>query len=117
MIATEDIRFYDHGGIDPRAIGRAVFSLGRDGGGSTITQQLAKNLFKTRRKQDTGLLTRIPFVRKIIYKSKEWLMALKLESNLSKTEILTYYFNTVDYGSNSFGLKTAARTFFNKDAR
>jgi len=114
LIATEDVRFYDHGGIDPRAIGRAVFSLGRDGGGSTITQQLAKNLFKTRRKQDTGLLTRIPLVRKIIYKSKEWLMALKLESNLTKDEILTYYFNTVDYGSNSFGLKTAARTFFNK---
>ncbi len=114
LIATEDVRFYEHGGIDPRAIGRAMFSLGRDGGGSTITQQLAKNLFKTRRKQDTGLLTRIPLVRKVIYKSKEWLMALKLESNLTKTEILTYYFNTVDYGSNSFGLKTAARTFFNK---
>ncbi len=114
LIATEDVRFYDHKGIDPRAIGRAVFSLGRDGGGSTITQQLAKNLFKTRRKQDTGLLTRIPLVRKVIYKSKEWLMALILESNLTKNEILTYYFNTVDYGSNSFGLKTAARTFFNK---
>jgi len=114
LIATEDARFYSHGGIDPRAIGRAVFSFGRDGGGSTITQQLAKNLFKTRRKQDTGLLTRIPGVRKVVYKSKEWLMALKLESNLTKQEILTYYFNTVDYGSNSFGLKTAARTFFNK---
>ncbi|MGF7216192.1 penicillin-binding protein 1A [Spirosoma lacussanchae] len=114
LIATEDARFYDHGGIDPRAIGRALISLGRDGGGSTITQQLAKNLFKTRRKSNSGLLTRIPFIRKIVYKSKEWLMALKLEQNFSKEEIITYYFNTVDFGSNAFGLKTAARTFFNK---
>ena len=114
LIATEDARFYEHGGIDPRAIGRAAISLGSEGGGSTITQQLAKNLFKTRRKTDSGLLTRIPFVRKIIYKSKEWLMALKLERNFTKNEIITYYFNTVDFGSNAFGLKTAARTFFNK---
>ncbi|WP_460933477.1 penicillin-binding protein 1A [Spirosoma humi] len=114
LIATEDVRFYDHSGVDPRAIGRAVVSFGRDGGGSTITQQLAKNLFKTRRKTSTGLLTRIPFIRKVIYKSKEWLMALKLERNFSKDEIITYYFNTVDFGSNAFGLKTAARTFFNK---
>ena len=115
LIATEDARFYDHGGIDPRAIGRAVISLGRDGGGSTITQQLAKNLFKTRRKSKSGILTRIPLIRKVIYKSKEWLMALKLERNFTKDEIITYYFNTVDFGSNAFGLKTAARTFFNKD--
>ena len=115
LIATEDVRFYDHGGIDPRAIGRAVVSLGREGGGSTITQQFAKNLFKTRRKSNTGLLSRIPFVRKIVYKSKEWLMALKIERNFSKQEIITYYFNTVDFGSNAFGLKTAARTFFNKE--
>ena len=114
LIATEDARFYDHGGVDPRAIGRALISLGREGGGSTITQQLAKNLFKTRQKNSTGLLSRVPFVRKIIYKSKEWLMALKLERNFSKNEIITYYFNTVDFGSNAFGLKTAARTFFNK---
>lgn len=115
LIATEDVRFYDHSGIDPRAIGRAAISLGRDGGGSTITQQFAKNLFKTRRKNTTGLLNRVPFVRKIIYKSKEWLMALKLERNFTKQEIITYYFNTVDFGSNAFGLKTAARIFFNKE--
>ncbi len=114
LIATEDARFYDHMGIDPRAIGRAAFSFGKDGGGSTITQQLAKNLFKTRRANNTGMLNKIPFVRKIVYKSKEWLMAIKLERNFSKEEILTYYFNTVDFGSNAFGLKTAARTFFNK---
>ncbi len=115
LVATEDARFYSHVGIDPRAIGRAVISLGRDGGGSTITQQLAKNLFKTRRKSQSGVLTRIPLIRKVIYKSKEWLMALKLERNFTKNEIITYYFNTVDFGSNAFGLKTAARIFFNKD--
>lgn len=114
LVATEDARFYEHGGIDPRAIARAIFSFGSEGGGSTITQQLAKNLFKTRRKSNSGILTRIPFIRKVIYKSKEWLMAMKLERNFSKDEIITYYFNTVDFGSNAFGLKTAARTFFNK---
>ena len=118
LVATEDIRFYKHGGVDGRSVGRAVVGVmtGRSssGGGSTITQQLAKNLFKTRRKTSTGLLTRLPLIRTIIYKSKEWLMALKLERNFTKEEILTYYFNTVDFGSNSFGLKTAARTFFNK---
>jgi penicillin-binding protein 1A len=114
LVATEDARFYEHGGVDLRALGRVVFSFGGEGGGSTITQQLAKNLFKTRRKTTSGILTRIPFVRKVIYKSKEWLMALKLERNFTKEEIITYYFNTVDFGSNAFGLKTAARTFFNK---
>ncbi|MEZ0611289.1 penicillin-binding protein 1A [Fibrella sp. WM1] len=114
LIATEDARFYDHGGIDPRAIGRVVFSFGREGGGSTITQQLARNLFKTRRRDSDGFLNRIPVLRKVIYKSKEWLMAIRLENNFTKQEILTYYLNTVDFGSNSFGLKTAAKTFFNK---
>jgi penicillin-binding protein 1A len=114
LVATEDARFYDHSGIDPRAIARATFSFGRDGGGSTITQQLAKNLFKTRRRDSDGLLNRVPVVRKIVYKSKEWLLAIRLEWNFSKEDILKYYFNTVDFGQNSFGLKTAARTFFNK---
>ena len=114
LIATEDARFYKHIGIDIRALGRAMASFGRDGGGSTITQQFAKNLFKTRRKNSSGFLNKIPLVRKIVYKSKEWLMAIKLERNFSKDEIITYYFNTVDFGSNAFGLKTAARIFFNK---
>lgn len=117
LVATEDVRFYKHQGIDPRSVFRAaagVVTGNSAGGGSTITQQLAKNLFKTRRSTTTGLLTRIPVMRTIIYKSKEWLMALKLENNFSKEEILTYYFNTVDFGSNTFGLKTAARTYFNK---
>ncbi|MCY7357892.1 MAG: transglycosylase domain-containing protein, partial [Rudanella sp.] len=94
LIATEDARFYKHIGIDIRALGRAMVSFGRDGGCSTITQQLAKNLFKTRKKNNSGLLNKVPFVRKIVYKSKEWLMAIKLERNFTKDEIITYYFNT-----------------------
>jgi penicillin-binding protein 1A len=118
LIATEDARFYQHSGIDTRALGGVLFSAlrgGDRGGGSTITQQLAKNLFKTRKKQvSTGFLTGIPVLKTLIYKSKEWLMAIKLERNFTKQEILTYYFNTVDFGQNAFGLKTAARTFFDK---
>ena len=117
LIATEDARFYQHSGVDTRSVGRAIFGVltGKEnsGGGSTITQQLAKNLFKTRR-DSKGLLMNVPFIRTFVYKSKEWLMAKKLENNFSKDEILTYYFNTVDFGKNAFGLKTAARTYFNK---
>lgn len=117
LIATEDARFYEHSGIDTRSVGRAIYGVvtGKEntGGGSTITQQLAKNLFKTRR-DSKGLLMSIPIVRTFVYKSKEWLMAKKLENNFSKDEILTYYFNTVDFGKNAFGLKTAAHTYFNK---
>ncbi len=117
LVATEDIRFYKHSGIDTRSIGRAVFGIltgNREGGGSTITQQLAKNLFKTRRKESRGLLYSVPIVRPIIYKTKEWLTAIKLERNFTKEEILTMYFNTVDFGSNAYGIKTAASTYFSK---
>ncbi|WP_234733833.1 penicillin-binding protein 1A [Tellurirhabdus bombi] len=117
LIATEDVRFYQHSGIDTRSIGRAVYGVltgNSAGGGSTITQQLAKNLFKTRRKQSRGLLYNIPLVRTLIIKTKEWLMAIKLERNFTKNEILTMYFNTVDFGSNAYGIKTAARTYFRK---
>ncbi len=116
LVATEDARFYKHGGIDVQALGGVLVSAIRRndrGGGSTITQQLAKNLFKTRR-DSRGLLTGLPVLHTIIAKSKEWLMALTLERNFSKNEIITYYFNTVDFGANSFGLKTAARTYFRK---
>jgi len=117
LIATEDVRFYKHAGIDTRSLGRAVFGVltgNSAGGGSTITQQLAKNLFKTRRKESRGLLMYVPLVRTIVVKSKEWLMAIKLERNFTKEEILTMYFNTVDFGSNAYGIKTAARTYFRK---
>lgn len=117
LIATEDVRFYEHSGIDSRALlGVAVgmFKGGERGGGSTITQQLAKKLFRTRRKAARGLLGSVPLVRTLVYKTKEWLTSIRLERNFSKEEILTMYFNTVDYGSNTYGIKTAARYYFNK---
>jgi penicillin-binding protein 1A len=120
LVATEDARFYEHNGIDPRAMaGVAVGMLsgGDRGGGSTITQQLAKNLFKIRRKQGVarkGLLGYVPYLSKFVVKSKEWVTALKLERRYPKDKILVDYLNTVDYGSNAYGIKVAARTFFNK---
>lgn len=120
LVATEDARFYEHNGIDPRAMaGVAVGMLSGSerGGGSTITQQLAKNLFKIRRKQGIarkGLLGYVPYLSKFVIKSKEWVTALKLERRYSKEEILLDYLNTVDYGSNAYGIKVAARTFFGK---
>ena len=117
LIATEDVRFYEHSGIDSRAMIGVALGLvkgGERGGGSTITQQLSKKLFRTRRKTARGLLGSIPLVRAVIYKTKEWLTSIKLERNFSKEEILTMYFNTVDYGSNTYGIKTAARYYFNK---
>ncbi|RRB06518.1 penicillin-binding protein 1A [Larkinella rosea] len=117
LIATEDVRFYEHSGIDTRSLGRAAYGVltgNSSGGGSTITQQLAKNLFKTRRRQSRGLLYNVPLIKTVILKTKEWLMAIKLERNFSKEQILTMYFNTVDFGSNAYGIKTAARTYFSK---
>lgn len=110
LIATEDVRFYKHSGIDARSLGRVFFKtlIGRkssSGGGSTITQQLAKNLFPRERKGKLGT---------IYSKLKEWVVAVKLEHNYSKSEIITMYFNTVDFGSNAYGVKTASKTFFDK---
>lgn len=114
LIVTEDIRFYDHWGIDPKGVLAAVYSTatGQKRGGSTITQQLAKNLFKTRRRKSTGLLGYIPGVRTFISKSKEWITSVKLEIWYTKDEILTMYLNTVDFGHNTFGIKVAAESYF-----
>ena len=115
LIDTEDERFYHHHGIDFQAFGAALkdYVLHRDArGASTITQQLAKNLFRVRTQYSTGLLGNIPGLKMLVMKSKEWITAYKLEWNFSKNEILTMYANTVDFGSNSFGIKTAARTYF-----
>ncbi|WP_245326321.1 transglycosylase domain-containing protein [Hymenobacter wooponensis] len=114
LIATEDVRYYDHSGIDPTAIARAVVGVvrGGGGGGSTITQQLAKNLYRTRREENTGGLGHIPVLNTIISKTKEWLTSVELERRYTKEEILRLYLNTVDYGSSSFGIKVAAKTFF-----
>ncbi len=115
LIATEDARFYQHHGIDFRALLPVLKDMlnGNPRGGSTITQQLVKNLFKTR-KQDHGLLGKIPGVKMFVIKSKEWISAVRIEMNFSKEELLTLYFNTVDFGSNSYGIMAASKTYFNK---
>lgn len=122
LIATEDVRFEDHSGIDPRALGRvfvkSILLMQKNaGGGSTLSQQTAKNLFKTRSGDSQGLLSKVPILNMVIIKTKEWIVATKLESAYTKDEILTMYLNTSDFGSNAFGIKTAAKTFFNKDTR
>ena len=116
LIDTEDERFYKHFGIDPIGLFGAVKDalLHHDGrGASTITQQLAKNMFRVRSQYSTGLLGHIPGVRMLIIKSEEWIIATKLETVYSKKEILTMYANTVDFGSNAYGIKTGASTYFN----
>ena len=110
LVATEDARFYRHAGIDGRSLFRVLFKtlIGRhssSGGGSTITQQLAKNLFPREHKGKIGV---------VHSKFKEWVVAVKLEHRYSKEEIIAMYFNTVDFGSNAFGIKTAAKTFYDK---
>lgn len=108
LIATEDIRYYSHSGIDFKRVFTIVFYnlMGNKQGASTITQQLAKNLFP--RQGVNG------FFSTVIVKFKEWIIALKLERNYTKEEIITMYLNTVDFGSyNSFGIKSASQTYFN----
>jgi penicillin-binding protein 1A len=118
LIATEDKRFDDHSGIDLRRMASVVVGIltgdSDRGGGSTISQQLAKNLYNTRRKEMRGVLYRIPLLGTLIYKAKEWITAIELEKRFTKGEIVTMYLNTVDYGNNAFGIKTAAKTYFNK---
>ncbi len=116
LIDTEDERFYSHMGVDPIGIFGAVKDalLHHDGrGASTITQQLAKNMFRVRSQYSTGLLGKVPGLKILIVKSKEWIIATKLETIFTKEEIITMYANTVDFGSNAFGIKTAAKTYFN----
>lgn len=115
LIDTEDERFYHHHGIDFAGL----FAAAKDmlvhhdaRGASTITQQLAKNMFRVRTQYSTGLLGFIPGVRMLIVKSKEWIIATKLEMVYDKKEILEMYANTVDFGSNSYGIKTACKTYF-----
>lgn len=118
LIATEDVRFEDHSGIDMTAMLRVFVKsilLGQDsGGGSTLSQQTAKNLFKTRNDDNQGLLSSIPGLRILIVKTKEWIVATQLEKSYTKNEILTLYLNTSEFGSNAYGIKTAAKTFFKK---
>ena len=109
LVATEDERFYEHSGIDFKGFARAVIKLGKDGGASTITQQLAKNLF-------TKGVSRNIFVR-IGQKMKEWVVATKLERQYTKQEIITMYLNTQGFLFNASGIRSAARIYFGKEAK
>jgi penicillin-binding protein 1A len=112
LVATEDAHFYEHAGIDLRAAvaGAAQSLWGSHRGGSTLAQQLAKNLFKTR--STPGLLGRIPYLGMPIAKFREWVLALKLEAFHDKDEILALYLNTVTFGTNAYGIHSAAWRYF-----
>jgi penicillin-binding protein 1A len=116
LIATEDIRFYKHNGIDFHSVFSSGWSTatGDTRGASTITQQLVKNLYNTRKKKSQGLLGHIPGVRAFVYKTKEWIAAVKIELYYSKNDILALYLNTVEFGNNTYGVKVASRTYFDK---
>lgn len=116
LISTEDIRFYRHHGVDLQAVLAGILSTaqGDRRGGSTITQQLAKNLYRFRFDQSVGWLGRVPGIRLGISKIKEWVTAFKLESNYTKEEILTMYLNTVSFGNNAYGIGSAAKRYFSK---
>ena len=121
LLVTEDIRFKNHSGIDHISLVTAMFHnlkqflSGRRSfrGGSTITMQLAQNLYKTS-SVNKGTLYKYPSVGEIITKVKEWIISAQLERSYTKEEILAMYLNTVPFGSNSFGIKVASQTFFNK---
>ncbi len=107
LIATEDARYYDHSGIDARGTLRAFFFLGKRGGASTISQQLARQLFvgvRSKNKLEAGL-----------QKIKEWVIAIRLERQYTKEEIIAMYFNIYDFGNNADGIRSAARIYFGKE--
>jgi penicillin-binding protein 1A len=118
LLLSEDHRFYDHSGIDILSYPRVIWGLltpSTGGGGSTITQQLAKNLFRTRGDELDGILTRVGGPLKIlISKTKEWIISIQLEENYTKEEIITMYLNTTEFSSNAYGIKVAAETYFQK---
>lgn len=115
LLTTEDIRFYNHSGIDLRGLVRALvgkLTFSFRGGGSTITMQLAENIFSTMT-ENQGLLYKVDFLRPFLIKIKEWIISIQLERSFTKDEIMAMYFNTIFFGSNSYGINTAAATFFN----
>ncbi|EEI92890.1 transglycosylase [Sphingobacterium spiritivorum ATCC 33300] len=116
LVATEDIRFYKHNGIDFLGLASGIVSTltGDKRGASTITQQLAKNLYRTRYNTSAGILGKVPGVGLIVNKFKEWMTAYKLESKYGKDEIITMYLNTVSFSNNAYGIKSASLRYFNK---
>ncbi|TDD99533.1 penicillin-binding protein 1A [Flavobacterium cellulosilyticum] len=109
LVATEDERFYEHSGIDGRGTLRAMVSLGTSGGASTLTQQLAKQLFHGEGSKF------LPF--RIVQKVKEWIIAIRLERQYTKNEILAMYCNVYDFGNYSVGVSSAAKTYFSKEPK
>jgi len=109
LIATEDVRYYEHAGIDARGTLRAMVKLGKGGGASTISQQLAKQLFH-------GEGSRNTFGR-ITQKIKEWVIAIRLERQYTKEEIIAQYFNIYDFGNNADGIRSASRIYFGKEPK
>lgn len=109
VVATEDERFYEHSGIDFRGLARAISKLGRNGGASTITQQLAKNLFHKREKAS--------FLTKLTQKIKEWVIAVRLERQYTKEEIITMYLNKQGFLFHATGIRSAARIYFGKEPK
>lgn len=119
LLISEDHRFYDHSGLDLPAylrVIKGILTLNPAGGGSTLTQQLAKNLYTMNPDKGLdGLLSKLgKYPRRFIQKTKEWIIAIDLEENFTKEEIIALYLNTCDFSSNSFGIKVAAETYFNK---
>ncbi|MEO7834663.1 MAG: transglycosylase domain-containing protein, partial [Ginsengibacter sp.] len=106
LISTEDIRFYEHSGVDPIALARAIKGFGKQGGGSTITQQLAKKIL--------GQENHVPIIKRGIDKIKEWIVALKLERNFTKQEIIALYLNRVSW-LNVYGVRNASLVYFQKE--
>jgi penicillin-binding protein 1A len=118
LMATEDIRFYEHSGVDAKGVATIPYYLatGKRRGSSTITQQLARNLYSSSTAKYDGTLTQTKF-RTVIIKLKEWITAIKIEQSYTKKEIMAMYLNTVDFGSNAFGIKVAAQTYFGKEQK
>jgi penicillin-binding protein 1A len=117
LLLSEDHRFYDHSGMDFWAYPRVLFGIltfNSKGGGSTITQQLAKNLYTINPELDGHLSKLGKLPRRVIQKTKEWIISIHLEKNFTKEEIITMYLNTSDFSSNAYGIKVAAETYFNK---
>lgn len=109
LVATEDERFYEHSGIDFRGLGRAIVKLGKGGGASTVTQQLAKNLFTKQASSNT--------IKRILQKAKEWVVSIKLERQYTKQEIIAMYLNQVDFLKQAVGVRSAARIYFGKEPK
>ena len=107
LLATEDIRFYNHSGIDWISTLRAIVKLGKYGGGSTITQQLAKQLFTGEGSRD--------ILERINQKIKEYIISIRLEKQYTKNEIIAQYLNIYDFGNNGDGIRSASRIYFGKE--